>query len=270
MTASRFVEDRQGADVIRCVRRFAQAADVRTRNPHRLRRRRRGAELGGPFWLDYRRSVRIPDQWEDTDSWPVNYIGHPIHGACGRIHLARPRPKRAARVQPELGGTGRRAGRRLPGPPPTACNSSIGPLSEASIGNVGLNPATNGWVDHVVTPIGAFGLIVAEDALDKFFVKWVGVAHDAIPCIASRSASSSILRARSPTRLRAAGRGTGRPTIGWSRRKQRSRSWSWFKFRTRTQHTNPELGLDTRNCHTRSMPLVAVTASRSGPSGADA
>jgi hypothetical protein len=47
-----------------------------------------------------------------------------------------------------------------------------GPLSEASIGNVGLNPATNGWVDHVVTPIGAFGLIVAEDALDKYFVKW--------------------------------------------------------------------------------------------------
>jgi hypothetical protein len=25
----------------------------------------------------------------------------------------------------------------------------------------------------VVTPVGAFGLIVAEDALDRFFVKWV-------------------------------------------------------------------------------------------------
>jgi hypothetical protein len=28
-------------------------------------------------------------------------------------------------------------------------------------------------VDHVVTPVGAFGLIVAEDALDRFFVKWI-------------------------------------------------------------------------------------------------
>jgi hypothetical protein len=28
-------------------------------------------------------------------------------------------------------------------------------------------------VDHVVTPVGAFGLIVAEDALDRFLVKWV-------------------------------------------------------------------------------------------------
>jgi 2-polyprenyl-6-methoxyphenol hydroxylase-like FAD-dependent oxidoreductase len=48
-----------------------------------------------------------------------------------------------------------------------------GPLSEASIGNVGLRPETTGWVDHVVTPVGAFGLMVAEDALDRFVVKWI-------------------------------------------------------------------------------------------------
>jgi hypothetical protein len=40
------------------------------------------AELGGDFWSDYRRSVRIPSQWEDTDAWWVNYIGHPVHGAA--------------------------------------------------------------------------------------------------------------------------------------------------------------------------------------------
>ena len=39
-------------------------------------------ELGGPFWGDYRRSVRIPTSWEDSDAWWVNYIGHPIHGAA--------------------------------------------------------------------------------------------------------------------------------------------------------------------------------------------
>jgi len=49
----------------------------------------------------------------------------------------------------------------------------IGPLSEASIGNVGMRPETTGWVDHVITPIGAFGLIVVEDALDRYAVKWV-------------------------------------------------------------------------------------------------
>ena len=49
----------------------------------------------------------------------------------------------------------------------------IGPLSEASIGNVGMRPETTGWVDHVVTPLGAFGWIVAEDALDRFLTRWV-------------------------------------------------------------------------------------------------
>ena len=52
----------------------------------------------------------------------------------------------------------------------------IGPLSEASIGNVGMRPETTGWVDHVITPMGAFGLIVVEDALDRYAVKAPAVA----------------------------------------------------------------------------------------------
>ena len=57
--------------------------------------------------------------------------------------------------------------------PRTGFQFEIGPLSEASIGNVGMRPETTGWVDHVITPTGAFGLIVAEDALDRFLVKWI-------------------------------------------------------------------------------------------------
>jgi hypothetical protein len=45
-------------------------------------------ELSGPFWPDYRDSLRVPRQWEDSDAWWVNYIGHPIHGAsAGYIWL---------------------------------------------------------------------------------------------------------------------------------------------------------------------------------------
>lgn len=39
-------------------------------------------ELGGAFFQDYRRSLKIPNTWGDGDSWPVNYVGHPIHGAA--------------------------------------------------------------------------------------------------------------------------------------------------------------------------------------------
>jgi hypothetical protein len=46
----------------------------------------------------------------------------------------------------------------------------LGPFSEASIGNVGRNPRTTGWVDHVVTPIGGLGVMFAEDAVDRFVI----------------------------------------------------------------------------------------------------
>jgi hypothetical protein len=35
-----------------------------------------------------------------------------------------------------------------------------------------MNSETTGWVDHVVTPAGAFAFMVAEDALDRYFVEW--------------------------------------------------------------------------------------------------
>ena len=47
----------------------------------------------------------------------------------------------------------------------------IGPLSEASIGNVGLNPTTVGWSDHVVTPAGGLLVMMGEDAIDRFVLE---------------------------------------------------------------------------------------------------
>jgi len=130
------------------------------------------AELGGNFWQDYGKSVRVPNQWDDTDAWWVNYIGHPIHGAAaGYIWLDH---DPAAPI--EIGRGGKywsSRGKAMVWSAVYSLQFEIGPLSEASIGNVGMRPQTTGWVDHVVTPVGAFGLIVAEDALDRFFVKWV-------------------------------------------------------------------------------------------------
>lgn len=129
-------------------------------------------ELGGNFWHDYRRSVRIPSQWDDGDPWWINYVGHPIHGAAaGYIWL-----DHEPRAPTEIGLTREywsSRGRATAWAAAYSLQFEIGPLSEASIGNVGRRPDTTGWVDHVVTPVGAFGWIVAEDALDRFLVKWV-------------------------------------------------------------------------------------------------
>jgi hypothetical protein len=129
-------------------------------------------ELSGPFWNDYRRSVRLPRQWDDSDAWWVNYIGHPIHGAAaGYIWLDHEARAPADLILSKQYWASR--GRATAWVAAYSLQFEIGPFSEASIGNVGMRPETTGWVDHVVTPAGAFGWIVAEDAVDRFLMKWV-------------------------------------------------------------------------------------------------
>jgi hypothetical protein len=126
-------------------------------------------ELGGHFFGDYRRSVHVPRQWGDADSVVTDYIGHPGQGAAsGFIWLQRdPRAPNAfvanrSYVHSRLRGMAFAAVYSL--------QFELGPLSEASIGNVGMNPATAGWVDHVMTPVGGLAIMVAEDVLDRFVI----------------------------------------------------------------------------------------------------
>jgi hypothetical protein len=130
---------------------------------------RRGLE--GPFWEDYRRSVRIPAKWEDGDPWYINYVGHTLHGAAASRIWLNHTPARDTPIT-ELSYWSSR-GRATAFAAIYSLQFEFGPLSEASIGNVGLDPETAGWVDHLVTPAGAFAFIVIEDTIDHYFVRWV-------------------------------------------------------------------------------------------------
>ncbi|HEY7189924.1 MAG TPA: hypothetical protein VH436_25385 [Vicinamibacterales bacterium] len=164
------IDDREGADVVGAFKDSLKLLLLEhgTRIGFQDKTRR---ELGGNFWYDYRRSVRIPGQWQDTDAWWVNYIGHPIHGAAaGYIWLDHEaNAPITISLNSEYWSSRTRAMAWAAG---YSFQFEVGPLSEASIGNVGMRPETTGWVDYVVTPLGAFGLIVAEDAVDRFFVRW--------------------------------------------------------------------------------------------------
>lgn len=124
-------------------------------------------ELGGPFWTDYRRSVKLPRTWGDGDERGVNYVGHPIHGAAaGLLWLNHDR-----RYDKDAHGRNWSSKRdALLCATAYSMQFEFGPLSEASVGNVGLKPRTAGWVDHVVTPAGALGFIVGEEAVDRHVV----------------------------------------------------------------------------------------------------
>ena len=79
-TTTAFVEDQQGADVIGA---FVDSLKL-LMFEHGIRiafQEKTRAQLGGPFWLDYTRLVRIPAQLETATRGRSTNIGHPIHGA---------------------------------------------------------------------------------------------------------------------------------------------------------------------------------------------
>lgn len=130
-------------------------------------------ELGGPFWSDYVQSLKGIQGWDDGDSDLVNYAAHPLMGAmAGQIQIQN--DPRGATV--EFGRSSeywRSRLRALGFSGAYTLAFEAAPVSEASIGNVGLRPGTNGAVDFVVTPAGGFAFMVAEDALDRFLVRHV-------------------------------------------------------------------------------------------------
>jgi hypothetical protein len=136
----------------------------------RMSQRKTRARLGGRFWEDYRDAVSGLGGWGDTDSIFTNYVAHPMQGAVTGF----------IQIQNDPGGLKQEFGRsadywksRTRAVAWSALYSTqfeLGPISEASFGNVGKKRGTMGFVDLVMTPVGGMGLIVAEDAIDK---KWV-------------------------------------------------------------------------------------------------
>jgi hypothetical protein len=131
------------------------------------------AELRGPFVKDYFRSIKGVRGWKDGDNTFTNYVGHPMMGAVsGWIFL-----------QNDSRGIGREFGRdsgywtsRMRAMAWSTAYSAVfefGPVSEASLGNVGKNGKGAGLVDMVITPVMGTGVVVLEDVLDRFVISAV-------------------------------------------------------------------------------------------------
>jgi hypothetical protein len=127
--------------------------------------------LGGKFFADYADSLKAVKGWGDGDNIFINYVNHPIQGGVTNyIYLHNSPGARGV----EFGNTREYWSTRLKALVWTTAWSTqfeIGPLSEASIGNVGQKKGSAGYVDFVVTPAGGFALTVAEDWIDKRFIQ---------------------------------------------------------------------------------------------------
>jgi hypothetical protein len=135
-------------------------------------------ELGGRFFRDWADSVKGLRGWNDSDNFYINYIAHPLQGGLtGRIFVNN---SDRAKKQ-EFGKTKEYWMSRfkaLGWSTVWSLQFELGPISEASLGNVGLREIrgrpTMAYVDLVVTPVLGTGLLIGEDAIDKYILKnWV-------------------------------------------------------------------------------------------------
>jgi hypothetical protein len=131
-------------------------------------------ELGGPFLRDYFESVSTIHTWNDGNSILTNYIGHPILGAfTGYIQVFNDSRGRDLEFDPHSSAYWKSRLKAMAWTAVYSTQFEIGPISEASIGNVGIHPPTMAVVDLVVTPIGGFMFMVLEDYVDKRFIsRW--------------------------------------------------------------------------------------------------
>ena len=124
----------------------------------------------GPFFKDYIDSVKSLHGWSDGGRFFTNYIAHPMQGSLTGFIFVQNDPKGR---KAEFGSSEDYWKSRMKAMAWTAAWSTqfeIGPISQASIGNVGLKGKQT-WEDIVTTPTLGTAMLITEDALDRFIIK---------------------------------------------------------------------------------------------------
>ena len=129
-------------------------------------------DLRGSFFKDYIRSVKSLQGWEDGGRFFTNYIAHPMQGSLYGFIQIQNDPKGMNLSFDNSNAYWRSRLKALAWSAAWSTQFEIGPVSQASIGNVGLHGKQT-YVDLVVTPIGGFGWIVLEDFVDKHIIHMI-------------------------------------------------------------------------------------------------
>lgn len=135
-------------------------------------------ELKGPFIKDYFRSVKGLGGWDDGGKIFTNYVAHSMGGAAYGFIYVQNDPK--GRRQ-EFGKSKRYWTSRMKAMAwSAACSAQfeIGPLSQASIGNLGLHTPQSGrgkrkmaYIDFVITPTVGTAWMIGEDLAERYILR---------------------------------------------------------------------------------------------------
>ncbi|RIJ96344.1 MAG: hypothetical protein DCC44_01105 [Acidobacteria bacterium] len=144
----------------------------------RLFQKKTYRELGGPFFRDWGNSIKNLRGWNDGDGPFTNNLAHPLQGSVtGWIFI-----NNSDRAKRQEFGKSREYWKSrfkaLAWSTVWSTQFEFGPVSEATIGNVGLRRknghSTAAWTDLVLTPIVGTAIVVEEDIVDKYILKnWI-------------------------------------------------------------------------------------------------
>ncbi|MEJ7846850.1 MAG: hypothetical protein WKF92_02045 [Pyrinomonadaceae bacterium] len=126
--------------------------------------------LKGKFLKDYANSVKSLKGWDDGGRFFTNYIAHPLQGSfMGFIQIQNDPKGMKQRFGPSADYWRSRM-KAMAWSAAWSTQFEIGPLSQASIGNVGLHGKQT-WIDLVVTPTAGTAFLITEDAMDRFVIE---------------------------------------------------------------------------------------------------
>ena len=126
--------------------------------------------IKGKFWKDYAKSVKSLHGWADGGRFFTNYIAHPMQGAfLGYVQIQND-PKDLKQQFAQSPDYWRSRLKAMAWSAAWSTQFEIGPLSQASIGNVGLKGKQT-YIDLVVTPTVGTAWLITEDAVDLFITK---------------------------------------------------------------------------------------------------
>ena len=182
---------------------------ISVKNVFRLYQNKTRSDVGGPFlddWGYILRHINI-DQWSDGGKWFTNDVGHPLDGSISAF-IYRRNDDNTRSLRLDFHNREYRKGilKAFLIAALVSTESEIGPLSEATIGHVGLKAAWwlrssdgrlegpvpqdviglnaltkspwwvrgnngTGLTDFIMTPFGGTAVMVGEDAVDKYVIE---------------------------------------------------------------------------------------------------
>jgi hypothetical protein len=132
----------------------------------------RRALANGNFFTDYWRSARSVQGWDDGNRFATNYIAHPMQGGLTGFIFVQNHD--GAKKQ-EFGDSKQYWKDRLKAfvwSTAWSTQFELGPISQSSIGNVGMY-GRMGYVDLVMTPTVGTAWLVSEEAIDRYVIRHI-------------------------------------------------------------------------------------------------